>query len=75
MTTSKVLEKHSSARTPTVFDPANVEHRAAYRKFLSTGKWITGCQFRLDWPYLTIPAQCESRMLHFYLAHDPELPK
>ena len=73
---SKVLRTFVSARAPrVVFDPANVAHRKEYQQYQKTGKWSGGCQFKLEWPYLTIPAQCERRLLDFYIAHDGEMHK
>lgn len=73
---SKVIATFVSSRTPrTKFDPSQVNHRASYQKFLKSGKWADGCPFKLEWPFLTIPAQCERRMLDFYITQDTDLHK
>lgn len=73
---SKVIASFMNAKAPrTVFDPASPSHRVAYHNFLRTGKWDDGCPFKLEWPFLTIPAQCERRLLDFYITRDSDLHK
>ncbi len=73
---SLVIAKYVDARQPRVtFDPTAVEHRAAYQKFSKTGKWSSGCPFKLEWPFVSVPALCQARLLDYYLTRDIELHK
>lgn len=73
---STVLAAHINATTERVrFDPTLVAHRAAYRTFANVGRWTGGCPFKLEWPFLTVPALCQSRVLDYYFTQDDHLPK
>jgi len=73
---SRVLEKFVNAQVHrATFDPANVGHRITYLQFRETGKWSGGCPFKLEWPFLTVPALCQGRLLDYYLTQDNELHK
>lgn len=73
---SRVIAAYVDARTPrTAFVPAQVAHRIAYQTFLKTGKWANGCPFKLEWPFVSVPALCQSRLLDYYLTQDIELHK
>jgi hypothetical protein len=73
---SRVIETFVNSRLPRVtFDPVECEHRQAYQAFRKTGKWVGGCPFKLEWPYLTVPALCQGRLLDYYLTQDSKLHK
>lgn len=56
-------------RPPKVyFDPTNTLHIAAYRTFRTTGSWPDKCNpFLHEWPYITVPATIESKLLDHFL--------
>ena len=73
---STVLATYAAASTERVlFDPNNPTHRIAYRNFADTGRWTGGCPFKLEWPFLTVPALCQSRVLDYYFTQDNDLSK
>jgi len=73
---SRVLARHVDARMPrAAFDPTDVTHRKQYSQFAKTGKWTNGCPFKLEWPFVTVPALCQSRLLDHYITLDNELHK
>jgi hypothetical protein len=73
---SRVIETFVNSRAPRIaFVPAQVDHRIAYQEYQKTGKWMGGCPFKLEWPFLTIPQLCERRLLDFYLSQDTQLHK
>lgn len=77
---SRVIEKFTNARVSRVaFDPAEYEHRQSYKMFRETGKWKTSlsdsCPFKLEWPFVSVPALCQGRLLDYYLTQDSKLHK
>jgi hypothetical protein len=77
---SRVIETFVNSRHARVaFDPTAVEHREAFLEFRKTGKWKTklgtSCPFKLEWPFLTVPALCQGRLLDYYLTQDSQLHK
>lgn len=77
---SRVLEKFANITNHRVaFDPTEYEHRQSYKLFRDTGKWMNemgnSCPFKLEWPFLTVPALCEGRLLDYYLTQDSKLHK
>lgn len=73
---SRVIAAYVDSRSPrTPFTPTQASHRAAYQAFLKTGKWSAGCPFKLEWPFVSVPALCQSRLLDYYLTQDIELHK
>lgn len=76
MMSSRVIATYVDSRAPrTPFDPTQISHRAAYGNFLKTGKWATGCPFKLEWPFVSVPALCQARLLDYYLTQDVDLHK
>jgi hypothetical protein len=57
------------------FAPDCTSHREAFQHFLKTGKWFGGCPFKLEWPFVSVPALCQSKLLDYYLSHDVHLNK
>lgn len=49
------------------FDASNDLHRKIYSEYRAAKKWgVSGCPFKLKWPFLSIPAMCESMIMDFY---------
>ncbi len=49
------------------FDPANKEHLAQYKEFRLTGKWSGSNPFNLEWPYISVPAVIEAKIINHAL--------
>lgn len=61
--TSRILASAKIARVD--FDPANINHRAAYVVFQQTGKWVI--YFYNEQPYLSIVDMVREKLLNYFL--------
>lgn len=50
-----------------LFDPANKQHLDHYRAFKTTGKWPGSMLFKLEWPYVSVPAAIEAKIINHAL--------
>lgn len=57
-----------NTRQRVTFDPANADHLAELKFYITNTKWKTGCPFYLEHPYVEIPAMCAQRFLEHSLA-------
>ncbi len=64
-TTVKVLANVVKPRRK--FNPADKNDLAELKHFRQTGTWETSCPFELEFPYIEIPAMCNSKCADFLL--------
>ena len=51
-----------------IFDPANAEDLAAYKKYVQTNNWgPDGCPFELEWPWLDIPSMLSHKISQHFV--------
>ena len=46
-----------------IFDPNEKNDLKEYAQFLKNGKWVSGCPFYLEWPYLTVPDMIKDKIV------------
>jgi hypothetical protein len=61
-----ILDRSLSSRVN--FDPADSDHLAEVKFFMTEGKWRGSCPFYLEHPFLEIPAMIKHRFLEHTLA-------
>ena len=49
------------------FNPYSKEDVKEYKHFLDENSWNTGCQFYLEWPYLTITEMIRSKLINAHI--------
>jgi hypothetical protein len=50
------------------FDPSKKQDLRDFKYFKENGKWLNGCPFILEEPYLEIPAMCEAKFSSYMLS-------
>lgn len=50
-----------------IFDPTNAAHLEHYRHFKMTGKWPGAKSFKTEWPYVSVPAAVEAKIINHVL--------
>ena len=50
------------------FDPTNEEHLKEYAIYLEQGRWPGNCKFKIEYPYLEIPAMINAKLARHVLS-------
>lgn len=49
------------------FDPASSQDLSEYKNFLKTSNWENGCPFITEWPYLSVIACIENKIIQHHI--------
>lgn len=56
---------------PVKFDPNEINHRAAFYKFLKTYAWgADSIRFVLESPYVDVPSMIQIKLLNWYMDNE-----
>lgn len=50
------------------FDPTNEDHLKQYAIYLEQGRWPGSCKFKIEYPYLEIPAMINAKLARHMLS-------
>ena len=50
------------------FDIMNPDHIEDVRYFFQNNRWKNGCQYKLEYPFLTIPDMIKTKLTHYALS-------
>ncbi len=45
------------------FDPSNKKHVQIYKQFLISNSWKSGCPFKLEAPWISVPDMIKDRLI------------